>query len=171
MITLDTTEANPNVAWSEYFSKVHARPEDVRKTAKRLMAQKKAEQVIGLINGAIKHDQSQSWMYEALVLAMRIADHPQSEVERALMSAVDIADGAHDAMIVAKYMVDCGMEKRAISLLMEIAETNSGQPEPYVMGLRAAQRIKNGEGIRWAALGILGQEWPCLLYTSPSPRD
>ena len=160
MIELDTSDQNPNVAWAEYFSKVHARPQDVRRTAKRLMAQKKVEQVIGLIHGAIKHNQSQAWMYEALVLAMKIADRPQNDVERALLSAVDLADNAQDAMIVAKYMVDNGMEKRAVRLLMAIVEADGSQPEPYLIGLRAAQNIGDSEGIQWAAQGILGQAWP-----------
>ncbi len=164
VIQLNSADS-PNVAWSEYFASTHAAPEDVRATTRRLMKQNKPEEVIALIQGAIKHNQSGSWMYEALVLSMQIADWPQSDIERALMSTVDLSDSMDDAMIAADYMVRNGMEKRAIRLLMDIAYSDaSRRPEPYVLGLRAAQKVQDSEGIQWATLGILSQAWPENRY-------
>lgn len=155
------SEESPTIAWSEYFSNTHANPADVRATARLLMKQNKPEEVIALVQGAIKHNQSGSWMYEALVLSMQIAQWPQSDIERALMSTVDLSDSLDDAVIVAEYMSRNGMEKRAVRLLMDVAYSDAGRrPEPYVLGLRAAQDAKDSEGIQWATLGILSQAWP-----------
>ena len=40
-----------------------------------------------------------------------------------------------------------------------MAELNPYRPEPFVNGLAAAQRLQDDDGIRWACLGILSQEW------------
>ena len=149
-------------SWDSFFDveKNFANPADVRYTVRRLMKQKKTEEVVGLIFGALKNNQSQVWMFEALVLAMQIENRPKSEIERVLMSTVDLSDNEQDAFIAADYMVKSGMEKRAIRLLQDISASNGNRPEPFVLGLKAAQRINDVEGIKWATVGILSQAWP-----------
>ena len=46
--------------------------------------------IVPMISAAMRSPHGQPWMYEALALAMLAADYPQSDVERALMSAVDL---------------------------------------------------------------------------------
>jgi hypothetical protein len=124
------------------------------------MDEKKPREVVALIRAALRHDQLQPWMYEAMVLAMQIADMPSSDIERALMSAVDLSDDPNEAMYMAKYMASHGMEKRAIRMLKDFAVTNPTRTEPFVLGLQAAQKINDIEGIKWATIGIFSQEWP-----------
>ena len=150
----------PLVDWSNYFSDNFAAPADVRITARKLMKDGKATEVVSMIHGAIKNDQVQPWMYEGLVLAMRVAGSPQSEIERALMSAVDLSDDENDTLYAARYMATNGMEKRAIRLLKGFARANPTRTEPFVVGLQAAQKINDVDGIRWATVGIFSQEWP-----------
>ncbi len=148
--------------WDEFFNVENnfAAPADVRYTVTRLMKQKNPKEVVTLINAALRHGQSQQWMFEALVLAMQIDNRSKADIERVLMSTVDLSDNETDAMIAAEYMVKNGMEKRAIRLLQDVSESNSTRPEPFVLGLRAAQRINDSEGIQWATVGILSQAWP-----------
>ncbi|MDG2186498.1 MAG: hypothetical protein P8K79_12530, partial [Mariniblastus sp.] len=152
--------STPTEAWSAYFSNSHPAPEVVRVTVRELMKNNQSDQIIGLINGALQNNQSQPWMYEAMVLSMQIVGSPKSDVERALMSAVDLAGDENDLMIVADYMVKNGMQKRALRLLTSIANVESNRPEPYVLGLRAAQQIDDLKHIQWASIGILSQAWP-----------
>ncbi len=152
--------STPTVAWNEYFRNTHPAPSIVRTTVRELMKNNQQDQIIGLINGALQNNQSQPWMYEAMVLAMQISGSPKSDIERALMSAVDLAGDQNDLMIVADYMVKNGMQKRALRLLESIANIESNRPEPYVLGLRAAQQINDIKHIQWAAVGILSQAWP-----------
>lgn len=154
------TMLEPTVSWKDYFSTNFADPADVRYTAKKLVNAGKAGQAVEMIHGAIQNDQLQSWMYEGLVLTMRISGAPQSEIERALMSAVDLSDNEEDTLYAANYMLNNDMEARAIRLLKSFARSNPARTEPFVLGLRAAQRIDDIEGIKWATLGIFGQEWP-----------
>jgi hypothetical protein len=154
------SEAESYQAWSDYFKSNHPSPARVRATIRKLMSDDQPETIVAMIFGAIQNDQSHSWMYEAMVLAMQIAGKPKSEIERALLSAVDMAGEVSDVMIVADYMARNGMEKRAIRLLQGIAAVDSNQPEPFVIGLRAAQQINDIEGIQWATVGIFNQAWP-----------
>ena len=157
---LNLTEGRPNVAWSIYFRDNYADPVDVRLTARKLMKANQSDEVVSMIQGAIKNDQLQSWMYEALVLAMQVANKPQSEVERALMSAVDLSTNDDDVLYAAQYMAVNGMESRAIRVLKSYSRNNPTRTEPFVIGLKAAQRTGNLEGIKWATVGVFGQEWP-----------
>ncbi len=148
------------VAWSNYFSETFADPADVRATARKLMKQEKPDEVVSMIQGAIQNDQFQPWMHEALVLAMQVAGRPQPEIERALMSAIDLSSDDEDVLIAAQYMASNQMEKRAIRLLKGFALNNPTRTEPYVIGLRAAQKVNDMEGLKWATAGIFSQEWP-----------
>ena len=148
------------VAWNNYFSETFADPADVRATARKLMKQEKANEVVSMIHGAIQHDQFQTWMHEALVLAMQISGSSQPDIERALMSAVDLSNNDQDVLYAAQYMAANKMEKRAIRLLKGFARNNPTRTEPFVIGLRAAQKTNDIEGIKWATVGIFSQEWP-----------
>lgn len=149
-----------NTAWRNYFSANFAAPGDVRETVRHLMKQERPLEVVALIQAAIQHDQMQEWMYEAMVLSMQIAELPKSEVERALMSAVDLSSDPNDALYAAQYMATHGMEKRAIRMLKDFAKANPTRTEHFVVGLRTAQKIKDLDGIKWATVGIFSQEWP-----------
>lgn len=151
---------DPQTAWKEFFSETFADPADVRATARKLMKQEKAGEVVAMIQGAIRNDQFQPWMHEALVLAMQISGAPQSDIERALMSAVDMSSDDNDVLIAAQYMAANGMERRAVRLLKGFARSNPTRTEPYVIGLRAAQKVNDVEGIKWATIGVFSQEWP-----------
>ena len=151
---------NPQIAWSNYFSETFANQADVRATAKKLMKEQNPNQAVAMILAAIQHDQFQPWMHEALVLAMQISGRPQADVERALMSAVDMSEDDNDILIAAQYMARNSMEKRAIRLLKGYSLNNPTRTEPFVIGLRAAQKIGDVEAIKWATTGVLSQEWP-----------
>lgn len=148
------------VAWNEYFSKYHAKPADVRETVRQLMKQKKADEVVAVIEACMRNDQSQEWMYEGIMLAMQISGASTEQIERTVMSSVDYSDNPDDLMSAAFFMTRNGMEKRALRLLKYISETNPARHEPFAVAMRAAKRINDVEGIKWATLGILSQEWP-----------
>ena len=123
-------------------------------------AQEKFDEIVVLIRAALRHNQPQSWMYEAITLAMLAGDAPLSEVERALMSAVDFSRNDEEVLHIASYMNYLGLNERALKLYRGLSETNPFRPEPYVGGLACAERLKDEAGIRWACVGILRQAWP-----------
>ncbi len=78
-----------------------------------------------MLQSAIRHSLAQPWMYEALGLAMMATDAPQSDVERALMSAVDLTNSQDEAMNLAVYMARVGLDRRALQLFREIGVCES----------------------------------------------
>ena len=147
-------------AWTDYFAKVHPAAADVRATVRKHLKEDRYDEIIALVHGAIRNDEIQPWMFEALGLSMKLSNKSQHEIERAFMSAVDFSTSSQSAMEAAKYMLGAGMEKRAISVLMDISVTDPSTVEPYLLGLDAAERIKDPEARKWAVLGVLSQEWP-----------
>jgi hypothetical protein len=166
------SDVDPEKFWNDYFAKL-PKPEEghaaetaekrnaaVRQVAKELMNDKKYNHVTALIRGALRNGYAQPWMYEALALAMQADNQPKAEIERALMSAVDFANTPTDVMNVAIYMARIGFDTRALKLLRQAAAMEPFRHEPYLHGLRIAQRIGDADGIRWACLGVLSQAWP-----------
>lgn len=146
--------------WSTMFANGPVDPGLIRDLVRDLMDSKQPEQVVRVIETAVRNNQSQPWMYEALALAMQVAGHDQLDVERAVMSVVDFTDSRADMLIAAQYLIDNGMESRAIRLLQDIASDDDSTPEVFVLGLRASSRIGDLDGVRWATTGILSQAWP-----------
>ncbi|HEY2881955.1 MAG TPA: hypothetical protein VGJ15_05965 [Pirellulales bacterium] len=167
-----SSDADAEKFWNDYFDHLrepdaqHAdsanslRNETIRITAKDLMGKRKFAQVSALLNAALRHGYTQPWMYEGLALAMQAQKAPPEEIERALMSAVDFATSATDLMNVAVYMGRIGLDRRALKLLRQASALEPLRHEPYMHGLKIAQRLNDDDGIRWASLGVLSQAWP-----------
>jgi hypothetical protein len=131
----------------------------VRQTVRDLMQAKDYAGTTALINSALRAGQGQTWMYEALSLAMRAANAPEEDIERALMSGVDLSDDLDSVMLIALYMSKAGLEKSALHLYQQVAAAQPSRPEPYVQGLACAKYLHDRDGIMWACKGILSQAW------------
>ena len=154
---------SPEDAWDKYFAAHTPKdlpPAAVRDAVRRLVNRKKFDHVIALINAALRHDQGQPWMYEALGLAMQADDRPREEVERVLMSAVEFAPNPLYLMYVGLYLEQNGFEQRALQVFRQVAQMVPGQPEPFVAGFRVAQRLGDLDGLKWSTAGILCRAWP-----------
>lgn len=153
-------DAQPEVAWDRYFSKNEPQPAAVREAVRHLMNKHKFDQVIAIINAALRNRQTQPWMYEALALALDAAGRPKSDIERAVMSAVDFVDNTADLMYIGAYLSRLGLHERALQIYRQAAAIDPIRPEPYMLGLQAARAANDLEGLKWASLGILSQAWP-----------
>ena len=155
---------DPAVAWNDYFAahKGDEAPDTsaVREKARELMQDRKFDHVIALISAALRNQQGQPWMFEALGLAMQADQRSSAEIERALLSALDFAVTTTDMMYLAQYLARVGLEQRALQLFRQASELDPTSPEPYAHGLRLAQRLDDLPGIQWATVGILSQAWP-----------
>lgn len=152
---------NPAAAWDKYFASHANEPAaNVRETVRQLREERKFEEVIALIQAALRGGLGQSWMHEALALAMQAAGRPRPEIERAVMSAADFADNVDDLLLLAVFLNQNQMDARALQMCRQVARLAPLRPESYVLGLKSAERLEDREGLKWASLGILGQAWP-----------
>ena len=159
VIQLDADAASVE-AWTDYLSRVHPSSADIRETVRNYIQQKRFDEIVGLIYGAMQNDRVEPWMFEALGFAMELSGKPKSEIERVFMSAMDFATSPADALDVAKYMMKSGMENRGLEILRDVARLEPTSTEPYLLGLDIAKETKDKEALQWLTLGILSQEWP-----------
>lgn len=151
--------ADPNEVWNDYFATHDVVPSAVADAVGRLMKAEQYDQVIAALNGALRNGQAQSWMYEALGLAMQADARDPQEIERALMSALDFASDEYDLLYLASYMARSGLDSRALKLLQQASQAAPTLQEPYILGLDVAQRLNDIDGLRWATTSILSQAW------------
>ena len=131
----------------------------MREAVRQLMKDQKYNHAIALIGAALRNRQTQPWMYEAISLAMQAAGSPKEDIERAVMSAVDFCDNSGDMMYIGKYLMQLGLNERALDVFRQVAQQDPVRPEPYMLGLKAARELNDLDGLRWASLGILNQAW------------
>ena len=152
---------DPEAAWAKHFASHKEVPADVRETVRSLWKAKDYNQVIALIKAALRENHAQpGWMYEVLGLAVQAAHRPAEEMERAVMSAVEYADSTMDLLYLGRYLENFGLPKRALQVYRQVAQLEPLRPEPFVHGLRVAQKANDLDGIQWTTVGILSQAWP-----------
>lgn len=146
--------------WHDYFSKNHPKPADVRRFVLKLHNDKRYEHVITAIEGAILHGQSQPWMYDVLALTMEIAGRPREEIERVLLSRVDVTGlDIPNMLMSAAYLTRFGGEEPALRLYRQVSRLAPTRPEPYILGLKLARSRNDVDAVEWAATGILTSAW------------
>ncbi|QDT72177.1 VWA domain-containing protein [Lacipirellula limnantheis] len=158
-IEIDPSAA-PEVFWSKYFSEQQQDEAVVRRAVKLLIKQQHYDHAIALIQAALAHGQPQPWMYESLGIALELDGRPKAEIERAIMSACDFSTNPQELMLIARYLSHIGLDRRAVEVYRQVAKVAPLEQDAYALGLRAAQRAKDADGIRWAAVGIIKQAWP-----------
>ena len=150
----------PEAFWSKHFSGKQEDLAVVRRAVKQLIKQQQYDHAIALIQAALANGQPQSWMYESLGIALELAGRPKAEIERAIMSACDFSTSPEELMLIARYLSHIGLDARAVDVYQQVVKAAPLYYEAYSLGLRAAERAKDNEGIRWATAGILKQAWP-----------
>ena len=123
-------------------------------------ATKKHEEIIALVEAALRHDQAQPWMYELLAMSMTAAGRPKADIDRAIMSIAEFTKNSSDLMYLGAYLVKAKMERRALTVFHEVSQIEPFWPEPYVHGMAVSRQIDDLEGLEWSTAGILGQAWP-----------
>jgi hypothetical protein len=109
---------------------------------------------------AILSGHVQPWMHMAYAVALRATGGDQAEIERSLLSAADLADTPEDMLLVADTLRRQGFEASALKLCKDVSAAYPYRREPFVMGLRLAEKLDDVEGLTWACRGILSQAWP-----------
>jgi hypothetical protein len=121
------------------------------------LATKKHEEVIALIEAALRHDQAQPQMYEILSMSMKAAGRPREEIDRAIMSAAEFTQNSADLMYLGAFLMQSNMDQRALQVFRQVAQAEPLWPEPLYNGMLAARRLEDMPGLEWSTTGILSQ--------------
>ena len=73
------------------------------------MHEKKFAEIPELVQAALRQGLVEPWMYEAMALAMRADGRQDEDLERALLSAVDLATSEDNLLVIAAYMDNVGL--------------------------------------------------------------
>lgn len=154
-------DRSPDEVWNDYFSKRQPKKQDVAQVILKFHNAKKHYQVIAIIGAALRHGQGQRWMYDVLALSMKVVGRPQADINRVLSSSLDLAGGANiDNMLQgAAHFVRFRGYDLALQIYRQASRLDPTRSEPYILGLKHAQRQKNYDAIRWATTGILTTAW------------
>ena len=99
-------------------------------------------------------------MYESLALALEGAGQPRAEVERALLSAADLATDPVDLLALASYLARLGSQRQAVRICQQVAILEPDCREAYALGLKLAADLDDTAALRWTCAGVLAHEWP-----------
>ena len=99
-------------------------------------------------------------MYSVLPLEMKLAEYPQEEIDRALLSRIDFTGGDVSQMLIgASLLSRLKSWDAAIDLCREATRRDVWQPEPWMMARSIADRSQNPQHILWSRIGILKHVW------------
>ena len=146
--------------WQQRFASGRLDPAAVRRATRDLMKQGDYDEVIVLVEAALRHGQAQSWMYESLGIAMELSGRDKSEIERTIMSACDFSSTPDELMLIAQYLSRIELDHRAVEVYRQVIKLSPLDYEAYALALRAAQRVEDVAAIRWATVGVLSHSWP-----------
>ncbi len=149
----------PEELWSRYFETPRA-GEEVRRIVQRLHRDKQHAHVIAALRAALLAGQPEPWMYEVLALSMEIQGAPKKEVERILLSAIDFnALDVGNLLGSAAYLVRLGAPAQALKLYRQVSQLEPSRPEPYLLGSKLADKLKDVDAIVWSCTGVLTYYW------------
>ncbi len=145
--------------WTRYFEGKPA-GDDVRRLVQRLHRNREHAQVVAALRAALLAGRPEPWMYEVLALSMEIQGAPKEDVERVMLSMVDFnVRDLTNLLGSAAYLVRLGAHEQALKMYRQVAALEPSRPEPYLLGSKLADRLKDIDAIIWAGTGILTYYW------------
>jgi len=113
----------------------------------------------GLLS-AIRNNQGHPWMYAMLPMEMKLAEWPQEEIDRALLSRVDFAtNNLSQVLITASLLSRLKSWDQAIALCKEATDRDPWVPEVWLKARTIADRSNIPKHVLWTRTGILTHVW------------
>ena len=159
----DAADATPPTA-----QQLAVRRARIRATAALLGREKRFAEAADLLLATISTGHTEAWMYESLALALEGAGRPKSDVERALLSAADLATSPVDLLALASYLARLGSERQAVRICQQVAILEPDCREAYTLGLKLAADLGDTAALRWTCAGVLAHEWPACQQDFPT---
>lgn len=157
--------------WETVLTKPEATPAAVRQATRRLMKQKRYGDTAELISAAIRAGQQQAWMYESLGIAMQLSGAEAPAIERAVLSAADLATEPSQLVAIADYLAGMGMDRRAVQVYRMAFARAPLLQEVLGPALAAAKRSDDVKSLRWVTTAILQRAWPRELQAIADEAD
>lgn len=146
--------------WGNYFEKNPASSAAIRDLVTRLHSKKDYAASTTVMEAAIRTGRGHPWMYEVLPYEMVLAERPGEDIERVLLSSLDLGiANTSNLLLCGAYLAKFERYERALKLYEVAARIEPNSPEPYVLALGVARKINSSTSIKWAACGIVQHVW------------
>lgn len=150
--------------WQEYYRTHDETPEQLRETLRILNAAGKQKDVYAVLSGYLSRRKNQeTWMYEAVAMAIEMNGGKPEDVKKYLGYAADLALKSHnpnDLVSVADKLYLKGWYERIGPLLDEAAAKVPHRAEPLLMSINLAQKTKDPARMSRAIQSLLSLGWP-----------
>jgi hypothetical protein len=160
---------DPRTAWHEALARTKAQTKNglvdpglIIACADFLVQTRKFEHAAELLKATLREGiVAEPWVFQSLAVALQLSNASADEIERAQLSAIDLApQNVQSYMDAAKGMAELKRYDVAVALCRQAAIMEPGAPTAYANALAYAEEGKNAEGVAWAAGNLLRQEWP-----------
>jgi tetratricopeptide (TPR) repeat protein len=143
-----------------FFSSEPVPPPVLTELFAQLHADKAYELAVEGLLAAIRHNQGQPWMYVMLPMEMKLANRPQAEIDRALLSRIDLSSGnTKQTLVTASLLARLRSWDQAIELCKEAIRRDPWQTSVWLKARSIADRSNNPDHIVWSRVGILRYVW------------
>jgi len=162
---LPEKDLNPRKIWQNVMDKnFPADPGAVIACADFLVQTKEFKHAAELLKASLRQGvTADSWVHEALTIALEASQGDSEELERARVSGIDLEPKKADAYLRAsKALNDAGQKERAVSFCRLAAKLEPSLPDPYVNAMVYAGDMKtiDSDASVWAASNLLRRDWP-----------
>ncbi len=140
----------------------------IRATAAVLGRSNRFDIAANLLSATISTGHAEPWMYESLALALEGAGRPRPEVERALLSAADLASTPIDLLSLASYLARLGSKKESLRICKQVAILEPDCREAYALGFKLAAELDEPDSYGGRVLASLrksGRSWRRIFAT------
>ncbi len=167
-VTRPSSHTDPLTFWMNFYrtkDEKKADPESLRETVALLNFNGKSRDIEAALRGYLTHQgkHRETWMYEALALAIEMNRGPASDVKTSLGYAADLAQRTHNPnflVSVASMLFMRGYYDRVGALLDEAADKVPHRAEPLAMSVNLAQKTKDPLRMSAAIDRLLSLGWP-----------
>ncbi|MBV9123350.1 MAG: hypothetical protein JO112_08335, partial [Planctomycetes bacterium] len=156
------TDVDAKTAWQEALAKGVTDPGLIIATSDFLAEHGKFDHAAEFLKADLRQGiVADTWVYEALAIALKESKGSLEDIERAELSAVDVAPQDEPSYLKAsKAMADLKRYDRALAFCQEASSLQPNAPAPYAEALLYAEMGKDSQAMEWAASNILGRDWP-----------
>lgn len=157
------SDKKPQNLWNEAFDWTLTDPNLVVTAAEFLFDFKEYGHAAEALKAAIRKGRSNNtWVFEALTLALEQSQASPAEIERAALSAIDLDPTDSKAYLkAASVSHDLGMNEQAVAYAKRAASLEPNLPDAYSNVLAFAENSGDirAEVVEWAAGNLLRRDW------------
>ncbi len=154
---------DPKKIWNDAIDWTVTDPGLIVASAEFLMEMDEFKHAAEVLKGALRKGlTTENWTHESLAIALQAAQAAPDEVERAMLSGIDLEPTNAKAYLqAAKAEADLKNHAQAIAFCKRAAELAPDQPMAYANALAYADRATDlkTDAVVWAAHNLMKRDW------------